>query len=422
MRFFNEEYAIINILHGTSCRFSMKRYFRFLLLGISFFLLAGVQSSEAQTPQRMIEIQATIFEYRFGTDKQLGIFYQYNKKTGSWRNSDVFLHGTNNSWDDPIPALDVSGSFAKFKYGSVDYNIKSAIEEGRATVISNPTVLTTDGKKAALTSGEKVPLTSLEKSGNLSSLTSGFRETGTKLIVTPKIFKNNYIILNLEIESSEIAAFKTFDRGDKENYELPIVTSKNINSAVILPSGSTLYIGGMYTRNAGDVTRKVPILGDMPILGFFLRGFDKNNNNTETIFRITPIIRSPGAGLDPSIESSIFGNLLKKELQGSIGDATKALQIKAAGAAIGSPTGVPASQPAAAAIQPGTPAPQAAAAAVQQATPAAQAAQPAAAAVQQTTQAAVKSAASKPSSQPASKTKVAKSKVKKNLSPINSWK
>ena len=421
MQFYKKKYTIINISYLISIR---------VLLFCAFMIITGEISVIAQNPQRMIEIQATIFEYRFGTEKQLGIFYQYNKKSGSWRDSDVFLHGTSNIWDDPIPALDVSGSFAKFKYGSVDYNIKTAIDEGRATVISNPTVLTTDGKRAALTSGEKVPLTSLEKQGNLSSLTSGFRETGTKLIVTPKIFKNTYIILNLEIESSEIASFQTFDRGDKEKYELPVVTSKNINSAVILPSGSTLYIGGLYTRNTGDVTRKVPVLGDVPVLGFFLRGFSKDSNNTETIFRITPIIRSPGTGLDPSVESSIFGNLLKKEIQGSVSDPTKALQLlqgKAAGAAVNSATAAP--QPAASAIAPATPA-QPAAASIQPGTQTANpATQAAPAAVQQTTQTIEKSdrkanqktAAKNNSSTQDSKIKIAKSKVKKNLSPVNSW-
>jgi len=287
-------------------------------------------------PKRMVEIQATIFEYRLTNEKQLGIFYQYNRIKGSRQNTDVFLHGTENPSDTSIPALDLSGSFAKISYGSIDYNIRTAIEEGRATVISNPTILTADGEPGSLSSGERVPITIMTTQGNNTKLKLEFRNTGIRFNVTPRIFKQDYVMMNIEIESSEITGFQLFDRGDLERFELPIITTRTIQTAVILPAGSPLYIGGLYTKNAGDVTRKIPILGDVPGIGFFLRGFNKKRQDTETIFRITPIIREPGKGLDPAIESSIFHDLLNKDTGNSAAIYTDELS----GAAISSPTDV----------------------------------------------------------------------------------
>ena len=115
--------------------------------------------------------------------------------------------------------------------------------------------------------------------------------------------------MNLEIESSEITRFDTFDRGDGKRYELPIVSKRNIKSVVIVPSAQQLYIGGLYTNNTGDLVRKVPILGDVPGLGILLRGFNKKKRQSETVFQITPTIMRPGQGI--STEDNIFRNLLR---------------------------------------------------------------------------------------------------------------
>ncbi|MFB3785045.1 MAG: type II secretion system protein GspD [bacterium] len=275
-----------------------------LLLSGGFIPIAG-----AQGPRPIIEISADIYEYRLDGEKQLGIFYQYNRTSGSVQNSDIFLPGTENVKEKAIGALDLSGTFAKLSYGTIDYNIKTAIEEGRATVISNQRLVTADGETANITAGESVPITVLSMMGNITKLQTQYRPAGIKLIVTPRIFRDDLIIMNLEIESSEISRITTFDRGDRKRYELPVITKRNIKTVVCVPSSQKLYIGGLYTDSTGDMTRKVPIIGDLPGIGFFLRGFNKKRRLTETIFHITPVIRLPGEGIE--IESAVFEELLQ---------------------------------------------------------------------------------------------------------------
>lgn len=262
-----------------------------------------------EIPGPMIEIAVNIYEYRLDNEKQLGLFYQYNSKSGSFQNSDVFLPGTENLRDNPIRALDISGSFAKLKYGSVDFNLKTAIQEGRATIISNPIMLTADGQRASILSGEEIPLTVLKLQGFNTVLDTETRPTGIKLIVTPRIYRDEFILMELEIESSEITRFDVFDRGDHQRYELPVVSKRNIKTVVMIPSSQQLYIGGLYTSSTGDLVRKVPIVGDLPVVGFFLRGFNKKKRQTETVFQITPTIRHLGMGV--STDDNIFRDLLK---------------------------------------------------------------------------------------------------------------
>ncbi|MDP8245721.1 MAG: type II and III secretion system protein [Candidatus Hinthialibacter antarcticus] len=279
----------------------VKRYFT-LALSIAASCLC-IQPVIAQPPDigPIIEISAKIFEFRYDTETQFGIFYQFNSTDSALQNSDVFLHGTESLLTDaPIPALDVSGSFADLSYGSIDFNVKAALDEGWGTVISNPTLITANGKPASIQSGEQIPYTTVKFTGSKSKLTLQEKPTGIKLVVTPYILPGdttNNILMNLEIESNDVVRFEVFDRGEGERFELPVVSRRNVQTAVIIPSGQRLYIGGLYSRNTGDITRKIPIVGDLPVIGFFLRGFNKKRGTAETMFQITPTIRKPGLGI-----------------------------------------------------------------------------------------------------------------------------
>lgn len=284
----------------------------FLLACLMVILPASNVAFSQATLNPTIQISANVYEYRLDGEKQLGLFYQYNRKDGSVQNSDIFLPGTKNIKETPIGALDLSGSFTSFGYGSIDYNLKTAIEEGRATLINHQRAIVSDGQKFSFTVGEQIPITVIEVIGGyLTTLNTKDKATGIKLIGAPKIFRGTNVLMDLEIESSEISGFDTFDRGDKQRYTLPIITKCNVKTVVIVPSEQPVYIGGLYTDNTSDITRKIPIVGDLPVIGFFLRGFNKSRRQTETIFRITPVIKLPGEGLD--IGSSVFEELLQPD-------------------------------------------------------------------------------------------------------------
>lgn len=284
----------------------------YLPIAVCWFAVLPPAFCQTGEPGPMIEISATIFDFRYDKDTQFGVFYQYNSTSGNVGDSDVFLHGTQNIADIPIPALNLSGNFAKLDWGSVEYNIKSAIQEGKGSVFSNPSVLVADGEEAQIISGEEVPITTVEEKGTKTTLTTTPRKTGIKLIVTPHIYKRNSILMKLEIESSEITRFQIFDRGDGQRFELPVVATRNIQSVIIIPNERKLYIGGLYTDLSNQITRKVPVLGDVPGIGYFLRGFNKNKSRAETVFQITPIIRHPGTGITRQ-DVSIFSELLEPE-------------------------------------------------------------------------------------------------------------
>lgn len=300
----------------------------FLGMGQMVASFAG-EAPKEPTSKKQIEIAATIYEFRLESEKQLGIFYQYNRSSGSFQDSDVFLHGTENVRDQPVQGLDLTGSFAKLSYGSIDFNIKTAIEEGRAMVINNPRQLVADGERASLVSGEEVPLTRLASiAGDKMKLQLEVRKTGIKLNVLPRILPGNNVLMDLEIESSEIIRLDVFDRGDGQRFELPVVSTRNVKTTVVVPTQKRLYIGGLYTNSASDITRKIPVVGDLPVIGFFLRGFNKKMVRTETVFQITPTIKKPGEGI--SAEGSIFRELLEPDSSQNGGSQKSSNMIQSA--------------------------------------------------------------------------------------------
>lgn len=305
---FEHEWNVSSIIRADG---SPKRIFRCGNWAVALLLACGLgvvsKSSWAQAPGQpgpMVEISAKVFEFRYDTETQFGIFYQFNERdSGSYiADSDIFLPGVANPMTDvAIRALDLTGSFARINYGNIDFNVKAALQEGWGTVINNPTLITADGKTASIHSGESIPYTEVEFRGNQTNLRLQRRQTGVSMAVTPYILPKDRILLDLQISNNEVVRFEVFTRSEGQRYELPVISTRRVRTVVILPSGQRLYIGGLWSHNTSDITRKVPIIGDMPGLGFFFRGFNKKVGKSETLFQIIPTIRSPGVGLESQL-------------------------------------------------------------------------------------------------------------------------
>lgn len=301
----------------------MKQHFfsfclSFLLVGA---VMESADSQDIGRPGPMVEISATIFEFRYDTETQFGIFYQFNENEtqDAIRNSDVFLPGTQNpQTDSPIPALDLTGQFAQIDYGDIDFNVKAALQEGWGTVISNQNVMTTEGHQANIHLGERIPFTDYTIQGNKAKLNVQHKKAGISLDAVPYILYGDKILLDLQISSNDVVRFEIFERGEGIRYELPIISTRSVRTVVILPAGERLYIGGLWSSSDGDTVRKVPVLGDIPGIGFFFRGFNKRAEKAETLFQIIPNIVQPGVGGIQANLSSLNGILEDNSLEGGL--------------------------------------------------------------------------------------------------------
>ena len=163
-----------------------------------------------------------------------------------------------------------------------------------ANVLSLPSILTNDNESASVTAEDVSPYAQTNQGQN-SDQTSfgGNTKAGITLSISPTISAGNYLRLKIKLE---VSAFT----GAAADPSLPPPSlSRVIDTSVTLPDGHTMIFGGVITDDKRRQEDKVPILGDIPLIGFLFRNSNDNNKKTNLYFFLTPhIIADDFASLD----------------------------------------------------------------------------------------------------------------------------
>ncbi|MGH7131328.1 MAG: type II secretion system protein GspD [Phycisphaerales bacterium] len=191
-----------------------------------------------------------------------------------------------------VPALG-GATGAIIKTGSVAATIIAIANTTDARIVASPQLLVDDNEEAEVASLEQRPSATTTQSGQAGSTEIGFggyEDAGPKLKVKPRISTGNSLSINYEIELSAFV-------GDPPSPNVPPAKQKNnIKSAsVTLPSDSTLVVGGLSFEQKTKTVFKVPLLGDIPIIGQAFRDERVSNNKRTFYVFITPrIMRDQG--------------------------------------------------------------------------------------------------------------------------------
>jgi type IV pilus assembly protein PilQ len=159
----------------------------------------------------------------------------------------------------------------------------SALEaDGRGKIVSSPRLITADQQVALIEQGEEIPYQ--QAAGNGSTATA-FKKANLKLEVTPQITPDGNVILEVDVNKDS--------RGSVTPGGLAINT-KHIKTKVQVEDGGTVVIGGIYTQTDNDHETRVPLLGDIPVLGALFRSQSKVRDKTELLIFLTPrIVAAP---------------------------------------------------------------------------------------------------------------------------------
>lgn len=184
-----------------------------------------------------------------------------------------------------LPAAASASSIAMAILGGgylVDMELSAMQTEGRGEVISTPRVITANGKKALIEQGQEIPYQS-------SSANSGtnvqFKKAVLSLDVTPQITPDNRVLMDLEIRND---AAGTVTQG------VPSIDTKRVTTQVLIKTGETVVLGGVYQQSNTKSVSKVPLLGDIPLLGTLFRNDLKSATKRELLIFITPKILQEG--------------------------------------------------------------------------------------------------------------------------------
>jgi type IV pilus assembly protein PilQ len=153
----------------------------------------------------------------------------------------------------------------------------SAMEaDGKGKIISSPRIVTTDQVKALIEQGTELPYEEKSASG---ATTTTFRKANLKLEVTPQITPEGNIILNLDINKDSVGRLtaKGF-----------AIDTKHVQTQVLVENGGTVSIGGIFEETERTDDTKVPVLGDLPGLGWLFRNRNRSRSKSEMMVFITP--------------------------------------------------------------------------------------------------------------------------------------
>jgi type IV pilus assembly protein PilQ len=156
----------------------------------------------------------------------------------------------------------------------------SALEaEGKGKIVSSPRVITADQVEALIEQGTELPYQAATSSG---ATQVQFRKANLALKVTPQITPEGNVILDVDVNKDSVSAFTTAAG--------PAIDTKHVKTQVLVENGGTVVIGGIYTQTENDTVNKVPLLGDIPVLGALFRNTVRSHNKTELLIFITPKI------------------------------------------------------------------------------------------------------------------------------------
>jgi general secretion pathway protein D len=157
--------------------------------------------------------------------------------------------------------------------------------------ISSPRTVTADNEKAVVEVGELYPIVNV--TAGTSQTTGGSQVTYSNLTirleVTPRISANDYVNLNVNPTISKLGKKYTSVVAGTANSVDSFLT-RNMVTHVMIPSGNTLVMGGLVQDQINQGNTKVPLLGDIPVLGYLFRSDSKDRSKTDLILFITPTI------------------------------------------------------------------------------------------------------------------------------------
>lgn len=164
-------------------------------------------------------------------------------------------------------------------------------------ILSNPNLLVVDNEEATITVGRNVPFpVSSGYSTNGLPVTSYQREdVGITLKVTPQINESNYVTMELQLEVAEVEE----DSSSLDVNTAGFITSKRqVENVVVVQDNQTIVIGGLIGNTKSEVQTKIPILGDIPIIGLLFRGKKDSERKTNLLIFLTPHVINEAADLE----------------------------------------------------------------------------------------------------------------------------
>ncbi|WGW00578.1 type IV pilus secretin PilQ family protein [Vibrio sp. YMD68] len=255
--------------------------------------------SSLDIPVKQVQIEARIVTINEGNMDELGVRWGFTNTNG---NNTAGGSIESNLWQvgalagDELPIDDFlnvnlgatsanasSIAFQVAKLGSdmlLDLELSALQRESKAEIISSPRLITTNKKPAYIEQGTEIPYLESSSSG---ATTVAFKKAVLSLKVTPQITPDNRLVLDLSVTQDRPGEIVKTGTG-----EAVAIDTQRIGTQVLVNNGETVVLGGIYQHSTTNSVDKVPLLGDLPLLGALFRRTYEQKGKSELLIFVTP--------------------------------------------------------------------------------------------------------------------------------------
>jgi general secretion pathway protein D len=250
-------------------------------------------------PRRQVYVEAAIIEITLTKQNELGFEFQaYNTNgaiggTNFGNIGNVIKSGPSALAE--LNGLNIGTVKGTYTYNGVEYlNVGTLLHalqsDSDVNVLSTPNIMTMDNQKAEIMAGENIPVITnqLQSASTGSSITTSVerKDVGVTLKLTPQITSDDNVRLDIYQEISAVTTVAGLDA----NVVGPSTTKRSVSTSVVVKDGETIVIGGLMRDNLNVSISKVPLLGDIPLLGWFFKYKTTKVEKTSLMIFITPYI------------------------------------------------------------------------------------------------------------------------------------
>ena len=186
-----------------------------------------------------------------------------------------------------------TGGFFNILNADVDATIHALSTVGKTEILSRPSILARSSQQATIMVGQEVPFITNSRISDTGQTTNTvqYQDIGIILRVTPFITSEGLVEM---IVTPEISALSEKTVAISDTVNTPVIDKRSADTVVVTPSDRTVVIGGLISNQSVNQDNKVPILGDIPLLGHAFKRTVKQNSKTELLIFLTPhVVQQP---------------------------------------------------------------------------------------------------------------------------------
>lgn len=251
-------------------------------------------------PKPQVLIKVVFLELTHNNGSDIGVEGGWRKDVGQDNTASISnLFGLTPGLPGGVMPVPPGGGLYQMLGKDYQVTLRLLAQAGKLEILSRPSILARNNQPATITVGKSVPLiTSVNYVGTSGTAVNSITYTSVGIIlrVTPFITSDGMVEMIVSPEISTLAG-KDESIPISNGAEAPVINVRSADTVVVTPDGQPVIIGGLMQNIEGEAENKIPVLGDLPLLGAAFRHRVKNSSKTELIIFLTPHIVSAASEL-----------------------------------------------------------------------------------------------------------------------------